>query len=148
MGISDRIEAFISELIKNEQREYLELGRNELAEIFNCVPSQINYVLNTRFNPEHGYIIKSKRGGGGYLRIYRIEANDMLLEIISSLNEPMSEKACTGIIKTLFTYNIVSKEGAEIMLSAISESVIPKNLNHIRSNVLKNMIIEGGKSYV
>lgn len=140
MGISDKIEAFISELIKNEQKEYLELGRNELAEIFNCVPSQINYVLNTRFNPEHGYIIKSKRGGGGYLRIYRINADDMILDIVSSLDIPQDSKTCFQIIKTLFTYDIVSAKDAEIMMAAISENSIPENLNHIRSKVLKNMI--------
>ena len=140
MGISDKIEAFISELIKNEQKEYLELGRNELAEIFNCVPSQINYVLNTRFNSEHGYIIKSKRGGGGYLRIYRINADDMLLDIISSLDKPMDEKSCIRIIKTLFTYDIVSAKDAEIMMAAVSENSIPESSNLIRSKVLKNMI--------
>ena len=140
MGISDRIEAFISELIKNEQNEYLELGRNELAEIFNCVPSQINYVLNTRFNPEHGYIIESKRGGGGYLRIYRINTDDRLLDIISTLDKPLDAKSCIRIIKTLFAYDIISAKEAELLASAVSENSIPENLNHIRSNVLKNMI--------
>ena len=140
MGISDRIEAFISELIKNEQKEYLELGRNELAEIFNCVPSQINYVLNTRFNPEHGYIIESKRGGGGYLRIYRINTDDRLLDIISSLDKPLDEKSCFRIIKTLFAYDIISAKESEFLASGVSENVIPENLNHIRSKVLKNMI--------
>lgn len=140
MGISDRIEAFISELIKNEQKEYLELGRNELAEIFNCVPSQINYVLNTRFNPEHGYIIKSKRGGGGYLRIYRINTDDKLLDIISMLDEPLDPKSCFGIINTLLAYDIISTKEAEIFASATSKNSIPESLNGIRSKVLKNMI--------
>ena len=71
MGISDRIEAFICELMK-EDDGWVELGRNELAGIFNCVPSQINYVMSTRFTPNRGYITESRRGGGGYLRIKRI----------------------------------------------------------------------------
>ncbi|MBQ7985636.1 MAG: CtsR family transcriptional regulator, partial [Clostridia bacterium] len=64
MGISDRIESFIIELMKDEA-EYAEFGRNELAQIFGCVPSQINYVISTRFNPEKGYTVESQRGGGG-----------------------------------------------------------------------------------
>ena len=68
MGMSDRIEAFILELLK-EDDEWLEIGRNELASVFNCVPSQINYVISTRFGPDRGYIVESRRGGGGYLRI-------------------------------------------------------------------------------
>ena len=65
MAMSDRIEAFITELLKEEMSDGIELGRNELASIFNCVPSQINYVISTRFNPEKGYIVESRRGGGG-----------------------------------------------------------------------------------
>ena len=75
MGVSDKIESFITELLKNEDDEWLELRRNELATFFNCVPSQINYVISTRFNPEHGFVVESRRGGGGYLRIRRISEN-------------------------------------------------------------------------
>ena len=64
MGMSDKIEAFINELLKDDTDEWLELKRNELASIFGCVPSQINYVISTRFNPDHGYIVESRRGGG------------------------------------------------------------------------------------
>ena len=63
MGISDKIEAFILELMKQEQEDWLKIQRNELAQIFGCVPSQINYVISTRFNPERGYMVESKRGG-------------------------------------------------------------------------------------
>ena len=66
MGISDKIESFILELLK-EDDDWLEIGRNELASVFNCVPSQINYVISTRFNQDRGYIVESRRGGGGYL---------------------------------------------------------------------------------
>ena len=67
MGISDRIEAFITALIEAEEDMCIDLKRNELAGIFNCVPSQINYVISTRFNPERGYAVESRRGGGGYV---------------------------------------------------------------------------------
>ena len=71
MGISDLIAAFIRESLE-ETDGVLELQRSDLAERFNCVPSQINYVMSTRFSPEHGYIVESRRGGGGYIRIRRV----------------------------------------------------------------------------
>lgn len=137
MGISDRIEAFIYELMKNEQSDFLELGRNELAEIFDCVPSQINYVLNTRFNSERGYIVESKRGGGGYLRIYRLSADDRLSEILSELGKPQNEKTCKRIINILSTYDIISEREARIMKVAVSGALED---DFLRSKVLKSMI--------
>ena len=72
MRISDSIADFISELLRREGE--VELQRNLLADQFNCVPSQINYVITTRFTPEHGYVVESRRGGGGYIRITRLAA--------------------------------------------------------------------------
>ena len=66
MRLSDSIERFIKTLLEQEETE-IELKRNELAEYFGCAPSQINYVLATRFTPDHGYVIESQRGGGGYI---------------------------------------------------------------------------------
>ena len=74
--LSDAIEQFIKELM--DQEAQIELRRNELAHHFGCAPSQINYVLATRFTPDHGYIIESRRGGGGYIRIFRM-AQDLSL---------------------------------------------------------------------
>lgn len=140
MGISDKIEAFICELFKNEQKDYLELGRNELAEIFDCVPSQINYVLNTRFNTDHGYIVESRRGGGGYLRIYRVTTKDRLDEIYELLKSPLTFKQCNVIIKNLYDYSLISEQTAKIMLAAVSDKSIPPEKDLIRTKVLKNMI--------
>ena len=83
MGMSDRIESFILELLKDSD-DWLEIGRNELASVFNCVPSQINYVISTRFNSDKGYIVESRRGGGGYLKIKRIVPNeeDLIFEVV------------------------------------------------------------------
>ena len=150
MGISDKIEAFIFELLKNEQKNYVELGRNELAQIFNCVPSQINYVLNTRFNIEHGYIVESKRGGNGYLRIYRINADDGFAEILMLLDEPQNYKTCANIIRRLFSGSLISETTAKIMLAAVSPESIPEisfEYNLLRSNILKNMIYQIRKDW-
>ena len=71
MRLSDTIEQFIKDMMQREQQAEIDLKRNELAEYFHCAPSQINYVLATRFTPDHGYVITSQRGGGGYIRIVR-----------------------------------------------------------------------------
>ena len=75
--LSDSIEDFIKTLMESEQNQQheIELRRNELAEHFQCAPSQINYVLATRFTPDHGYVIESRRGGGGYIRIMRLASS-------------------------------------------------------------------------
>ena len=65
MRMSDVIEEFIKDLFEEDNNNYIEIQRNELAQHFNCVPSQINYVISTRFKPSQGYYVESKRGGGG-----------------------------------------------------------------------------------
>ena len=88
MRLSDTIEQFIKDLMQQEQQAEIDLKRNELAEYFHCAPSQINYVLSTRFTPDHGYVTSSQRGGGGYIRIVRI-----VRSIIFERNEKTS---CRG----------------------------------------------------
>ena len=89
MGISDKIEAFILELMKQEEEQTLKIQRNELADVFGCVPSQINYVISTRFCPERGYAVTSRRGGGGYVIIQKIENNNEIIRAKSyiAINE-------------------------------------------------------------
>ena len=72
-SLADHIERYIKALLDQADQPSLEIRRVELAELFECVPSQINYVLKTRFNSERGYIVESRRGGGGYIRIFRLE---------------------------------------------------------------------------
>lgn len=140
LGVSDKIEAFICELLKAEQKDYLEFGRNELAELFNCVPSQINYVLNTRFNSASGYLVESKRGGSGYLRIYKLSKDSVFSDIYERLKAPLSYKECSDIIRALFSSGTISENTSMLMLSAVSDKSIPPENNLIRTNVLKNMI--------
>ena len=88
MGISDLIASFIRDSLEDADG-VLELQRNDLAERFHCVPSQINYVMSTRFSPEHGYIVESRRGGGGYIRITRVQVDrpTLLMSVINSIGE-------------------------------------------------------------
>ena len=89
MRLSDTIEQFIKTMLTHDENE-IELKRNELAEYFNCAPSQINYVLATRFTPDHGYLIQSRRGGGGYIRIFRMQ-QDTSEQLVYLLEERVGD---------------------------------------------------------
>lgn len=144
MGISDKIEAFIAELMKNEPEEWLELRRNELASIFGCVPSQINYVISTRFNPEHGYIVESRRGGGGYLRIKRIKYEDgIIMQTIKNTGESIDEKTVRAHLSNLLRAQAIDSREASLILSAVSDSSLGSeqpDRDIIRARIFKNML--------
>lgn len=145
MALSDRIEAFITELLKNEEEEWLEIGRNELASIFGCVPSQINYVITTRFSDKNGYMVESRRGGGGYLRIRRIpiEENAIYLRAINSVSDSIDLNNAIIVLQYLKNADAISASEFNIMSAALSDktlNVTQPTRNIIRSNILKSMI--------
>ena len=78
MGISDLIASFLQDSLDTAENGVLEVQRSELAQRFNCVPSQINYGMSTRFSPERGYIVESRRGGNGYIRITRVQVLSLI----------------------------------------------------------------------
>ncbi|MBE7045324.1 MAG: CtsR family transcriptional regulator [Ruminococcaceae bacterium] len=144
MGISDRIETFLIELLKNEPDGSLEIGRNELASIFQCVPSQINYVIATRFGPQQGYLVESRRGGGGYLRIRRVQIPDALSYVISGIGETLDYTQAKAMLQFLCDREQISEQMANVMLSGISEkSLAPAGMrkNQLRAEILKNMLM-------
>ena len=102
MKISDSIEHFIREMF--EEKNSIELKRNELAQYFNCVPSQINYVISTRFTTERGYVVESRRGGGGHIRITRINLgrNEQIMHIINSIGSALDVMTLEAIVNTLY----------------------------------------------
>ncbi len=145
MGISDRIEAFITELLKEEAPdEWLELKRNELASVFGCVPSQINYVISTRFNTERGYIVESRRGGGGYLRIKRVCGDgEPVLQTIKSIGQSLDYPAARACADKLMRDGLLSQNDAKLILSAVSDNsltVAQPEKDKLRANILKNML--------
>lgn len=137
MGLSDRIEAFINELMRDED-SFAEFGRNELADIFGCVPSQINYVISTRFNPQKGYTVESRRGGGGYIRISRINTDDA-----EKIGKKCDFKTAQAVINQLFARNKISKQTARAILTAVSDSTLEDTdkKDELRAKILKNVII-------
>lgn len=145
MGISDKIEAFITELLKEEaDDEWLELKRNELAAVFGCVPSQINYVISTRFNTERGYIVESRRGGGGYLRIKRVCSDEEpVLQTIKSIGQSLDFPTAKSYVDKLALERLLSDDSAKLILAAISDNSLTTGQpekDKIRANILKNML--------
>lgn len=150
MGVSDRIEAFITELLKDDTQEWLELGRNELAGIFGCVPSQINYVISTRFNPERGYIVESRRGGGGYLRIKRIQSEGgLIMSVIKSVGESLDERTARSYLSGLMGRGALGADIASLIMSGVSDAALnlkQPERDKIRANIFKSMLAcAGGK---
>lgn len=123
MGITDKIELFIIELLKRENYS-VELKRNELASVFNCVPSQINYVIATRFRPEQGYIIESRRGGGGYVKITCVRCEDDISAVMDSVGDAIDFQTAYSLINTLYTHGGIDKTTADIILSCITDNTL------------------------
>lgn len=144
MRVSDVIEEFIKELF-NEDEE-IEIQRNELAQKFNCVPSQINYVISTRFKPSQGYYVESRRGGGGHITIKKITntRSDYIMHIIGNIGETLSNQEAEILISDFLTYNLINEKEAKMLRVATSDNVleIPKIYkDKLRANILKNMIL-------
>jgi transcriptional regulator of stress and heat shock response len=144
--ISDIIEEFIVSMMTNRQKDILEIQRNELAEYFNCAPSQINYVLATRFTPEKGYYIESKRGGGGYIKIIRVDVkddSDIRKLLIGSIGNQITTQKAYNIIGNLADENFITKREALMMKNALSNSALSsvEYKNDLRASILKYMLI-------
>lgn len=145
MRISDIIEEFIKDLF-NEEKEEIEIQRNELAEHFNCVPSQINYVISTRFKPSQGYYVESKRGGGGHILIKKVTntKEDYIIHIINNIGNEITSSEVDILISDFLTYDIITTGQAKLLKVATSDNVlgISKELkDQIRAKILKNMLL-------
>lgn len=146
MRISDEVAKYLLELLEESHGD-IQIQRNELANNIGCVPSQINYVITSRFTPEHGYIVESRRGGGGYIRITRIktEKSTAIMNIINSIGSKLDALSAEMIIDSLVQRGIISENSSKLMLSAVSDRVysdVPVNLRcTLRASVLKNMLL-------
>ena len=121
MGTSDMIARFIQAELE-EANGVLELQRSDLAQRFGCVPSQINYVMSTRFSPEHGYIVESRRGGGGYIRITRVQVDlhTLLMHVINSVGDTLDLASARAILSNLVQSQAVERNVAQTLLWAVS----------------------------
>jgi transcriptional regulator CtsR len=144
--MSDIIEAFLKQMI-NETDGSIEIQRNELANHFNCVPSQINYVIDTRFTTERGYYVESRRGGGGHIRIRRVNISrpgNYLMHIISSMGDSISQQSAEVFINNFIDYEVVSAREGLILKAATSDKVLGgiqmPDRDILRAVMLKNML--------
>lgn len=148
MRLSDTIESFIKQMLQEEQME-IELKRNELAEYFHCAPSQINYVLATRFTPDHGYVTSSQRGGGGYIRIVRVcrSANDQLSYLIRErIGDSLDISSAQALCSQLAENQVLSLSDVQLIAAAISPQAlsvpIPEAVkNAMRAKIFKTMLL-------
>ncbi len=135
MNLSNMIANMILEMLDDEGQT--EIQRNELAEKIGCVPSQINYVISSRFTPEHGYIVESRRGGGGYIKITRANYgnNAMMMHVINNVGDEIDEKTCRAHLYNLDYQNIVPTHDARLIMAAVSENSLKQVETEIRDRV-------------
>lgn len=144
--LSDSIERFIKDLMEEDAQ--IEVRRNELAQHFGCAPSQINYVLATRFSVDHGYIIESRRGGGGYVRIVRMrisEDGNMLEKLLSRIGTSIDEESANSLIQFLFERKLITRNEAMIIRAAVSRVALALPVSAkdvLRAAVLKSVLTQ------
>ena len=143
-NMSDLIESYLKNVLLSN--ETVEIRRSEIADQFNCVPSQINYVINTRFTIQQGYVVESKRGGGGYIRIMKVNLVDEMdvLNTLGDLIPPqLSVREANHLLQNLYENELISKREAQMMALMMDKDTFPvsvKNGDEIRSNMMKKLI--------
>ena len=145
MKMSDYIANKILDMF-DDNTSTVQIQRNDLANRLGCVPSQINYVITSRFTPEAGYSIESRRGGGGYILITRAESKDnTLMSLINSVGDSIDERTARAHIYNLNYQNIIDSKAAKIMLAVLSDSTFRQlerdTADKIRATILKKMLI-------
>ena len=147
MGITDLIAAFLQGSLDQTENGVLEIQRSDLAQRFKCVPSQINYVVSTRFSPERGYIVESRRGGNGYIRITRVRVDHetLLMHVVNTVGDEIDFPSARAILGNLLHADALDERTAKTLLSAVGDKSLaaaPKELrDKIRADILKNTLI-------
>ena len=147
MGISDLIASFLQESLEEAENGVLEVQRSDLAQRFNCVPSQINYVMSTRFSPERGYIVESRRGGNGYIRITRVQIDHqtLLMHVINSLGDEVDLPSARAILSNLVQSGALEENMGRVLLAAVGDkalAAVPKEKRDcVRAAILKQVLI-------
>lgn len=147
MRLSDLIAAEINRMLDESNDNTAEIQRNDFASQIGCVPSQINYVISSRFIPEQGYIVESRRGGGGYIRITRVrlDKSSALMHIVNTIGNEIDDASVRIILDNCCSGELLSAETTKLMYSAMSSSVmrqIPVVFRDtVRAAILKQMLL-------
>lgn len=145
-NISDIIEQYLKQVIDLNNNNAIEIKRSEIADKFDCVPSQINYVINTRFTLERGFVVESKRGGGGYIRIIKVKLHDdidIIDQMLQMIQYSIAQSSAQSIIRRLAEEGIVTSREAKLMFSVLDRSVLLTDLplrDELRARILRAML--------
>ncbi|MCL6454732.1 MAG: CtsR family transcriptional regulator [Alicyclobacillus sp.] len=144
-NVSDIIEGYLKQILR-QSNGLVELQRSELADLFQCVPSQINYVIATRFSLEHGYLVESKRGGGGYIRIRKVElsSEQPLLGVARSIGSKLTQREAEGVIERLAEERLLTAREAAMLRAVIRRDVLHAELptrDEIRARLLSAALL-------
>ena len=146
MRISDLVAQYINEILEQQDGE-AEIKRNELATTLGCVPSQINYVITSRFTPEQGYIVESRRGGGGYIRITRINTTQSgaIMHIVNAIGSTLDKATAEVMLDNMLSRSIIDARTARLIAAAVGERAylgVPQQYrDSLRASVFKNMLL-------
>ena len=141
-SISDIIEAYLKEILGDSAQ--VEIRRSEIANHFDVVPSQINYVIKTRFTIQNGYLVKSKRGGGGYIRIERVnllDNVDVLNSLIQTIGDSIRERDAFAIVQTLYDEKVITQREGDLMLVALSKQTLDVGNTDVQSQLRARVLI-------
>lgn len=150
-NMSDIIEDYLKTILKKNQK--LEIKRSDIAEHFDCVPSQINYVINTRFTQEHGYVVESKRGGGGYIRILKVhlvDDVDQVDQMLDLIGNRMDQRNAENMLNTLVSNEVLTEREAKIIKIAIDKTTLQQITNYeqeVRAYLMRQFLEELRLSY-
>ena len=146
MRMSDLVAQYIMQML-DEQNGSAEIQRNELAGNLGCVPSQINYVITSRFTPEQGYIVESRRGGGGYIRISRVKMDrgTAMMHIINSVGSSLDKATAEVMLNNMLQRNMLEMQSAKLIAAALSDRTLSQieqdKRDTVRADLFKNMLL-------
>ena len=141
------IAEFLQSSLDTSENGVLEVQRSDLAQRFNCVPSQINYVMSTRFSPERGYIVESRRGGNGYIRITRVQVDrqTLMMHVINSLGAQVDLPSARAILSNLVQSGALTEEIGQALLAALGDKAlgaVPReSRDQVRADIMKQVLI-------
>ncbi|MGF0040595.1 CtsR family transcriptional regulator [Peptoniphilaceae bacterium SGI.131] len=148
MGLTSEIEKFLLDMLNYEEKQFIEIGRNDLAERFHCAPSQINYVLATRFTPYQGYYVESRRGGRGYIKIVKLDMteDELISEVLNNtIEDEVTLDKAKHIINSLKNEGILSIKEALLIEHSIDDNALKdidfNSRNLVRASIFKNILL-------
>lgn len=143
--MADHIEAYIKKMLQKSQTHSIELSRAQLAHDFACVPSQINYVLATRFTLERGYVIESRRGGGGYIRVVHVQVDDSYahaVNLLKNIGPKLAETQMQNVLAHLKDHGIICAKECRLLRGIVQQEVstVSEGKDVLRASLMRSLL--------